>query len=143
MAKVFQTYDDAVSCRLCGATHAPPSDNQWKVCLNCFNAFQYSSGGDMSDDAFTVFVARRLVSVVNRADLKFGRCEVISSSAYGNAGYQCGHMAQTMRDGHNVCNSHAKATKPTYCGEKTINEYDILTERVAERFAEAVRKALL
>ena len=150
MAKVFHTFDDAVSCRLCGATHAKPHDNQWKICYNCFSAFSYSHPHDQSEDTFTVFVASRLVRTIIRGgnNQAFGRCEVISNQTPKYKGYQCGHFAATVRDGRKVCFSHSKATDPTYCGKATIDEYDVLTERLIyvckrdERFAHAIRKAL-
>jgi len=150
MPKVFQTYEDAVSCRLCGATHAKPHDNQWKVCSNCFNAFFYSSGGILTEEAFTVFIASRLVTSIKRgtAGLQLGRCEVISNAVYGNAGYQCGHTAAVLMNGRKVCASHSKATVITYCGDKTIDEYEVFTNQLKyvsehdERFAAAVRNSL-
>ena len=104
----------------------------------------------MSEEAFTAFVASRLVNDAKRASREqyLGRCEVISSTYYGYRGYQCGHVAMTMRDGHKVCASHSKATQPTYAGEATMDEYDALTEQLRfvcerdKRFEKAIRDAL-
>lgn len=151
MRSVFATYDDAVSCRSCGATHAKPHDNQWKLCASCFSAVEYRQRKlGLTDDAVTMFLAQRLLSDLKRAGRgKFlGRCEVISNSAAGFKGYQCAHLAADICEGRKVCESHLLTKYRTYVGEATLDEYSLFAinlQKVCQkdkRFAAAVRAAI-
>lgn len=140
MAKVYPKRLDGVPCRLCGAAHARPSSNRFGVCDSCLRSYEYRNGhSKLSDEDFVILLARNLKNSIKRLSdgQMLGRCEALSSAPHvreEQRGYQCASLARYVRDGHNVCHSHARSTINTYIDhpENQRNGYDIIREMVGE-----------
>lgn len=140
-----------MSCRVCGATHAPPDNNKFGICKTCHTAFFYRNGRKrVTESDFLRLLADTLVLHMKRYRRTnvLGRCEALSDCTYGYRGYQCGLSAIAIRDGHKVCGSHARATSPVFVTAATTNNYDVVRDLVAEisakdaLFTEAIKAGL-
>lgn len=146
-----------VPCRACGAVLAPASGNAFGLCQNCWNSVLVYAGhsydmrradpskSGISDQLVNSWLAHKLVKDLSRMkrDGMVGRCEALSGWSYGSPGAQCAKHATEYRDGHPVCNRHARATDPSYVGDPT-DPYLMLKAIISEladadaRFAEIV-----
>jgi len=158
MAAIYKIAE-GVSCRACGATLAPASDNAYGLCLNCWTSVKLYCGwsydkrrndqieGGITEEMVTGWLAHKLVKDLNRMkrDGMVGRCEALSGWAYGSPGSQCAKHATEYRDGHPVCYRHARATAPSFIGDPT-DPYLMLKGVIADlaatdpRFAEIIRE---
>lgn len=157
MAAIYKIAE-GVSCRACGATLAPASDNPFGLCLNCWKSVRlFAATIDMrradattktvTDEDVTGWLAHKLVKDLSRMkrDGMVGRCEALSGWAYGSPGSQCAKHATEYRDGHPVCYRHARATDPSFIGDPT-DPYLMLKSVIADlaatdsRFAEIIRE---
>ena len=158
MAAIYKIAE-GVSCRACGATLAPASDNPFALCLNCWKSVRLFSGAtvDMrssmmatkivTENDVTAWLAHKLVKDLSRMkrDGMVGRCEALSGWAYGSPGTQCAKHATEYRDGHPVCYRHARATDPSFIGDPT-DPYLMLKGVIADlaatdaRFAQIIRE---
>lgn len=153
MGRVFPIAEDAVSCRVCGATHARPARKRpnFGMCDTCVSAFEHrNANADLSEDDFLHLLAGRLaldISRKNRTGI-VGRCEAVSSWA-ANGGYQCGAAATTIRDGRRICTVHARSgDNLRFVGTTSSDPYDNMTKIIGELcsvdsdFRDAVCRAL-
>jgi hypothetical protein len=151
MGRVYPLPDDAVSCRVCGATHARPALKEaFGMCETCRSAFDFRRPpGEMTEDVFLGLLAGKLALDIQRSRRigMVGRCEAVSSWKVAG-GYQCGNSATGTRRGRRVCGLHAKATAPVFVGEKQSNPYDAMSAMIRElceaddEFRAAVESAL-
>ncbi len=135
MGRVYPLPDDAVSCRVCGATHArPPRQEAFGICETCATAFKFRNGHHaVTEQDFLMLLAGKLVLDIKRLRRNgiLGRCEAVSSWPQAG-GYQCGSNAVEMRSGRRVCGSHAKATSPVFVGTPDSNPYDTISAMILE-----------
>ena len=134
MGRVYPIPDDAVSCRVCGATHARPARARaaFGMCDSCYNAFCYRNGNRQpTEQDFLTLLAGKLALDIQRKqrDGILGRCEAVSNWKYAG-GYQCGHSAKAVRDGRRVCSLHAKAAAPEFVTES--NPYNTMSAMIRE-----------
>ena len=124
-----------VACRSCGGIKARPG--KFGVCGDCFKShsalkwpltIEYSSEEDVN-----MWLLHKLKIDLERKRIggMMCRCEAISRQKQG--AYQCAGNAQTMRDGHPVCTTHAGAKTVTFIdSEEAPNSYQHFTRLLSE-----------
>lgn len=124
-------------CRACGGILAARHKNSFGLCKSCWNSASLfcglrfdnrqnrNHGRPIAESDVTLWLANKLeLDVKSFAKNGIaGRCEAISGWAYGSPGTQCANRASERRDGHVVCNRHARAAAPQYVGTETASPY--------------------
>lgn len=123
---------EGTACSGCGGTHAIACVNDFGLCERCWTSVALSKGMEfystfrslnrdfpLSDTDVTLWIADKLEKDIGRLIKNgiVGRCEAISRWGYASSGTQCANAAHMRRDGHVVCERHARSRKIQFVGE--------------------------
>lgn len=121
---------DAVYCKWCGGTYAPPHDNEWGLCATCWHRYCQYGGSSYGHVAVTETLIKRVLLAAQRykRGVLLYRCEAVSHCRLTKTplGYQCGNHAQYTLGHRRICHSHKAA--------KNITFVDEMPETGSERF---------